>query len=365
MDSFDELERMALNATPGASTNADLSKDNAIPEDWTNGHPSEGDIARWQQLFKYPRSQAWDLIERHRNDISRQRIPDELWQMVRENKEAAGYDCEAYEHELAIAGISKAKPDVGQEKTVTNSPSQAHAIYLLKLEGPLGTPEKVREATSSAELPEVIQGSGDGGDAAFCRVNGNEKIAIALWLGRQKSSFNPTFVRLPGKAKLSADSAYPTLGLELTLPQNRPVADDIVFRPMQNEFPVWYFFYGTLAEPVILTSQLSLSEDDDPVLKPATILGGELKTWGGKYRALVDGTAHSQVEGSAYLVPCREHEDALRIYETEKYEVVRCEIVMGEERVMGCTFRFVGILDALSSNGVRATGTCVISGSEL
>lgn len=37
----------------------------------------------------------------------------------------------------------------------------------------------------------------------------------------------------------------------------------------------------------------------------------------------------------------KEQEDALRAYETEKYEVVRCRIEMeGGEVVMGCTFRF-------------------------
>ena len=46
--------------------------------------------------------------------------------------------------------------------------------------------------------------------------------------------------------------------------------------------------------------------------------------------------------GSAYQVSSKEHEDALRIYETENYEVVRCMIAMADEVVHGLTFRFVG-----------------------
>jgi hypothetical protein len=61
------------------------------------------------------------------------------------------------------------------------------------------------------------------------------------------------------------------------------------------------------------------------------------------------------------LVESKAHEDALRTYETDKYEVVPCEILMREERVMGCTFRFVGT-DALSSENLNAdTGRGVLS----
>jgi len=38
----------------------------------------------------------------------------------------------------------------------------------------------------------------------------------------------------------------------------------------------------------------------------------------------------------------REEEDALLVYETDNYEVIRCEILMGDEKVQGCTFRFIG-----------------------
>jgi hypothetical protein len=42
----------------------------------------------------------------------------------------------------------------------------------------------------------------------------------------------------------------------------------------------------------------------------------------------------------------KEYEDALRGYETDNYEVVRCTIsIEGGKMVKGCTFRFVGTID--------------------
>lgn len=90
-----------------------------------------------------------------------------------------------------------------------------------------------------------------------------------------------------------------------------------------------------------------LGVDDDGEegleLVPATVLGGVLGEWGGKYRALLDEGPEQEVSGCAILVECKDAEDRLRAYETSMYEVVRCRIVFGDGRsVMGCTFRFCG-----------------------
>jgi hypothetical protein len=67
---------------------------------------------------------------------------------------------------------------------------------------------------------------------------------------------------------------------------------------------------------------------------------------GGKYNALVDDDRESRVNGWAYKVVSLEQEDALRMYETAKYEVVRVEIELnsydGKRFVKGCSFRFAG-----------------------
>ena len=61
---------------------------------------------------------------------------------------------------------------------------------------------------------------------------------------------------------------------------------------------------------------------------------------------MVGGAETEEVRGSAYIVTSKEHEDALRLYETDKYEVVRCTIQFEGSAVQGCTFRFVEDVDA-------------------
>ncbi|RAK90294.1 hypothetical protein BO79DRAFT_253711 [Aspergillus costaricaensis CBS 115574] len=160
------------------------------------------------------------------------------------------------------------------------------------------------------------------------------------------STFSATFVRINISPKdLSAHSIAPTLGSEIdpTLPQNRATGADEVFLPKQGQYPVWYFFYGDLTVPEILTERLGL--DEMPVYRKAVVKGGILRTWGGgKYKALVDGDASARVEGWAYEVRSAEDEEMLRYYETDFYEVVRCDICMVDvgEVVKGLVFRFVG-----------------------
>jgi hypothetical protein len=71
-------------------------------------------------------------------------------------------------------------------------------------------------------------------------------------------------------------------------------------------------------------------------------VGGRLGTWGGKYKALIDGPEGFQVNGHAFLVTSKEHEDALRFYKTDMYQVVRCKILLKNGPVQGLTFRFAG-----------------------
>jgi hypothetical protein len=143
---------------------------------------------------------------------------------------------------------------------------------------------------------------------------------------------------------LSSCSLAPTLGsdIEPTLPQFRADTATQTFYPTQDQYPVLYFFYGTLADPEFLARKLDLP--DCPILEPATISGGTLRIWGGKYKALVDGPTTATVSGWAYEVACKDHEDQLRFYETDQYEVVRCDIRMQStgETVKGLTFRFTG-----------------------
>jgi hypothetical protein len=110
---------------------------------------------------------------------------------------------------------------------------------------------------------------------------------------------------------------------------------------------VWYFFYGTLANSAFLAELFGAAPGSEPVLIPALIQDGIIRTWCRKYNALVDSSG-SQEKGWAYKVESKNQEDILRMYETAQYEVVRAKIILQNKSreeyiVQGCTFRFVGL----------------------
>ena len=320
MDLFEELENMAANV-------AEESK----------SKPDDNEIARWQQLFSYTYSEALEQMMDQRNDFSRCKVSDDHWELVKPEMEGQGYSREAYEHKIKTDGTL----------TPRIPTSQANATYLVLLEGALDTPEKIQAAAKLPEPPHAVQASCETKteDSLFCRIDGNTKQALETWLSHQNPTFKPLFIRI-SKAKkyLAATSIHPTLGIDSTLPQHRLSFshNTVSPTPLQDEYPVWYFFYGTLADSSVLTRILSLSETEHPLLLPATISRGIVRKWQHKYNALVDGASTDYVHGSAYNVTTKEREEALLLYETEMYEVVRCAIVMESGVVEGLTFRFVG-----------------------
>lgn len=204
--------------------------------------------------------------------------------------------------------------------------------------------DRIRDVAGLAAQAEIVRITRDEGEAHFCRVDASGKQAIEDWLVQMRINYRPTFIRLSQARKaLSSVSIYPTLGTDSTLPQNRLQSNDTDPLPAQNQYPVWYFFYGTLADPALLSRILELPEADSPTLRPATITGGSMRMWAGKYKALVDGSITAQTRGWAYQVTSSDHEDSLLLYETARYEVVRCTISLdgGRQVVKGCTFRFI------------------------
>lgn len=328
MDPFEELERMAVNAT----------SDNQLEE----GEPCAEDIARWQRLFSYTYGEAREKIEKHRSDLGRERMSKDLWALLRPQFE--GYDREAYEHHLMLMSSPPSKRAHSDQKSSRMSKSETHGSFLFRMEGPLEQADVVREALGTESAPEFRQGWSEDGEAKFCRVDGAGKAAIERWLLQRGSSHRPTFVResLARKA-LSEMSIHPFLGIDATLPQHRLTTLRCIPEPQQNQYPVWYFFYGTLADNSILAHHLQLPEQDVPALKPAFVENALLRSWAGKYKALVDGSSNSRVHGRAYEVQTAEHEELLRFYETARYEVVRCSIQLADQghAINGLTFRFI------------------------
>jgi hypothetical protein len=215
--------------------------------------------------------------------------------------------------------------------------------YLFRLNSPI-TASLLSSAAILPSQPEIIQGKSEDGSAQFCLIPSSSLPNLKAWLSSTYPSFKPTFTPINRACKaLSPYSAYPSLGLDTTLPHNRP--HDTVdggFRPKQHEYPVWYFFYGTLANPDFLAQLFGSPPGTKLVLVPAHIEGGKLRTWGGKYKALVDCSGR-RVDGWVFEVESEEQEEVLCMYETAKYEVVRVRIEVEERGVVwGCTFRFTG-----------------------
>lgn len=127
----------------------------------------------------------------------------------------------------------------------------------------------------------------------------------------------------------------------------RTVVEPILDQPYK---PAYYFFYGTLTEPKILSHILDLKQP--PVLRPAKLIGYALTNWG-QYRALIDGKPGEEVTGYAYLVRSIDDELKLARYETNAYEPVQCRIRFTDgqspAQEHGMTFKYAGDDEALKA----------------
>ncbi|KAL1603709.1 hypothetical protein SLS60_005299 [Paraconiothyrium brasiliense] len=285
------------------------------------------DIARWMQLFGYTAEQAEQAIRTHFQGLSHIAISDYHWDLVRETMEAQGHDQASYTHYITHFAFGASTQ---QRLYSTNSIARKKMAeeYLIGLVGGLTAIAIQTIAGLSQPLKIVRNDTGDKNSAVV-----DTATVVAL-----ERALPPglVFVPLPRSAikDLSDVSIAPTLGVDATLPQyrigNAP-------SPRQNEYPVSYFFYGTLADPDRLSKLLDL--ECEPSLSAATISRARKKSWG-PYYALVDGMEQDIVQGWLYKVSNKEHEDELRRYESSNYEVVRCEIEARGELIRGLTFRF-------------------------
>lgn len=101
-----------------------------------------------------------------------------------------------------------------------------------------------------------------------------------------------------------------------------------------------YFFYGSLMDASTLKRVLGLEER--PQLKPASIVGYDIKMWG-PYPALQDGPPGNVVPGMMWEVEGTKGKDRLAEYETCNYKECGCIIEMGDgSNVWGTTFMWNG-----------------------
>ncbi|KAK3313510.1 hypothetical protein B0H66DRAFT_629460 [Apodospora peruviana] len=246
MDAWDGLESIARAATLQHCT----------PED----EPHADTVERWQALFGYTYAEAVQQIKDKRRDLGQTTLSEASWETISADREAEGFDKETYEHSCWLARSKSARHHAvvtgppppplpaGQKRVIRPQ------IYLLKLEGPLPTPNSLASG--------LLQGQR------------GRKGTILGRFSDMKSSFEPIFIHYSVAEKSLSDiCVYPTLGIDTTLPQHR-ATQSVMVRPAQDEDPVWYFFYGTLVDPAVLKRLLEL--DREPTYRSAKVLGGKL-----------------------------------------------------------------------------------------
>ncbi|KAM0479031.1 hypothetical protein ACHAPX_005010 [Trichoderma viride] len=325
-----------------------------VTEDNLYAYISDDDLEMWQTLFGLSPGLAFNTIKAWRADFTRLAISEEAWLLVREAKMAEGYNKESYEfslwRELMILKDSRTSINSLEAK-------DEKAKYLLQLKvDPSSMTEHLDLMRCLPKKQIILTGLDDyGNKAEFCLLNGSQKVEFLQAMSKKRPFYKPTMIRASVAAKeLSSTSLYPTLGISTTFPQFRLDSDPLecgstsdsssFFRPAQNEYPVWYFFYGTLTDPSKLSRVIGLSKKHHVVYGRAIVRRGRLCTLDGKYLSLVDADEDSKVDGWAYQIKNQDEEDSLRVYETGVYEVVRCTIEFANEtdvNVQGLTFRLV------------------------
>ncbi|KAI9727605.1 MAG: hypothetical protein M1834_008045 [Cirrosporium novae-zelandiae] len=158
----------------------------------------------------------------------------------------------------------------------------------------------------------------------------------------------PPPLPLTSQVQLRISSPSPFLDKLASAPEN--YLRDIPTTPYEPPVyePTFYFFYGTLTKPEVLSRILDLTEP--PQLRPAQVEGYSLSSWG-QYPALIDGPPGNLVQGFAFQVQTEEDEEKLAYYETKAYECMPCVIAFtdGAEptKVDGNTFMYAGDAVAL------------------
>ncbi|GFP55920.1 hypothetical protein TASIC1_0006009000 [Trichoderma asperellum] len=223
---------------------------------------SDSDLSKWQALFGFSLDEAAKAIRDWRADFARLTISQAAWLLVEETKITEGYNKESYEYSLWRAQMVEKRSRASKTHLVAKN---GEAKYLVKLE------HDCPPSTDSVELirclpkkPRILTGLDDDGKTTqFCLLSCNQKAEFLDALFKARPFYEPTLIRASVASKdLSSTSLYPTLGVDTTLPQfrlgNNQLENNISSktfssaRPAQDEYPVWYFFYGTLANAGVL-----------------------------------------------------------------------------------------------------------------
>ena len=248
---------------------------------------------------------------------------------------------------LADLRLAGGQPESSHPDSNTSAanPSRRRRVqtnYLLRLNHPFTTPRDVAHQLGLSRVPKIEVGEGEDGSTCFCHLDQSGMDALDAWSARTTKDHPGrkwTRVMLNIAHK---DTALPHLGRDETLPQHRPSGSITQIA----EYPVDYFFYGTLTAPDRLARLFGIEVSEVTELRPAICLDGRIRIWTKKYRALVDCPG-GKIQWQVFRVKSVEEEEALRAYEGVSYEVVNARVAI-DGKVKGCrTFRFAGYEDEL------------------
>lgn len=172
LDPLDELNRLASNASTSDALAA-------------SRRPSPEEIKRWQQLFNYSATEALALITQQRLDITRPRIPTSHWELVREEREALGYDREAYEHELQLCSLLENQSTTIQGMGTDLKQKEGEVLVLFRLGGLLNNLKDVQNVVGEEEPVQEVTATTDPygwNRVQFCAVSGRAKKKIDAYL---------------------------------------------------------------------------------------------------------------------------------------------------------------------------------------
>lgn len=116
----------------------------------------------------------------HHLAVTRERITDDHWNLIKDEKEALGYDREAYEHSLQLPKVFK-----GQSATIPTTGGDGELMLLFRLGGLLDSPEKVKEIAGLEDLPVVREGWSEMGVVKFCVVDKDAQRKLEEWLAQK------------------------------------------------------------------------------------------------------------------------------------------------------------------------------------
>jgi hypothetical protein len=113
-----------------------------------------------------------------RRAVTRERISDDHWGLVKTERAALGHDRESYEHSLQLKSVF-----ASQSAAVPHP--DGGLVLLFRLGGLLSSPERVQEVAGLEEPPVIQDGWSERGPVKFVMVDEGAKKKLEEWLTQQ------------------------------------------------------------------------------------------------------------------------------------------------------------------------------------